>query len=190
MRWRAQIVAQLRARLGELRPGARLAICGGGIRDRDALRHVLGDSTDFPLEPHGHAPGSAAASAVAAASLDAAVAWLVRTELPRAHRERLLERLHRALRADGVLVVVDHNRPRTWWLRLQNIAWCLARGVEPVKRPAYPVAREIQAAGFTDLSLRFALGERLQIVRAIRGEGPAGAVDMTSGRSEVRRVLP
>jgi SAM-dependent methyltransferase len=164
MRWRAQVVVQLRPRLGELGPSARVAICGGANHDRAALGYVLEDPVDLPLDPQSDAAD------VIDASLDAVVVWLVGTDVPRAHRERLLGRLHRALRPSGVLVVVDHNRPRTWWPCLQNIVWCLGRGVHPLKRPVYPVAREIQAAGFTDLSLRFALGERLQIVHAIRGE--------------------
>lgn len=164
MPWRAQVVARLQGRLGELEPGARIAVCGGGRRDHAALRRTLPGAAYLPLV-------SDPAATVEEASLDAAVAWLVMTSLSRSDREQILARLWRALRAGGTLIVVDHNRPRRWWPRLENVAWCAVRGIEPIARPAYPVAREVRAAGFGEISLRFAFGERLQVIRAVRPSG-------------------
>jgi len=101
-------------------------------------------------------------------ALDVVVAWLVMTRLSTASRRRLLGEIRRALRVGGILCVVDHNQPRTWWQWLGNVGWCLMRGVEPCARPAHPVAQEVKDAGFERISLRIAFRERIQIVRGKR----------------------
>lgn len=162
MRWRAEVATRLCARL-VLPPGARVAICAPTARDRAALQSRLPDALSFSLRRVAEDP-----ACVAGVSLDVAIAWFVMARISPAARLHLLEGLRQALRVGGTLVVVDHNRPRTWWRRLENAGWCLLRGIDPVGRPAYPVAREVQAADFADVSLQFALGERLQVVRAVR----------------------
>jgi hypothetical protein len=131
----------------------------GNARRPDALALRSGD--------RGRRAG-AGAIPVADAALEAAVVWLVATRMPNAGRRLMLAELHRTLRIGGTLVVVDHNRPRSRWGRLRNFLWCILHGVGPSSRPAYPVAQEVQAAGFAAVSLRLAYGERIQIVRAAR----------------------
>jgi hypothetical protein len=63
------------------------------------------------------------------------------------------------------LVAVDHNQPRVWWRRLLGALVLLARG-QPPARARHPVARELQARGFTVERLRLASGERVQLVLA------------------------
>jgi SAM-dependent methyltransferase len=108
---------------------------------------------------------------VAEASLGAVVLWLAVTRPAPATRAAVLAEARRVLRPDGVLVVVDHNRPRTWWRRVRNMVWCALRGVDPVRRPAYPVSREVLAAGFDDVALRLACAEKIQLVRGLRADG-------------------
>ena len=110
---------------------------------------------------------------VAAESLGAVVLWLAAASPTAATRVAMLAEARRVLRRDGVLVVVDHNRPRTWWRRLRNVLWCALRGVDPMRRPAYPVAREVLAAGFDDVALRLACAEKIQLVRGRRAETSA-----------------
>ena len=105
---------------------------------------------------------------VAGASLDALVVWFAATSPAPARRAEVLAEARRVLRSDGVLIVVDHNRPRTWWRRLRNAIWCVRQGVDPLRRPAYPVAREVLAAGFEDVALRLACAEKIQLVRGRR----------------------
>jgi len=71
------------------------------------------------------------------------------------------------LPAGAVLVVVDHNQPRTWWRRALGMLVLGARGFPPM-RARYPTAREIAARGFEVERLRLLDGERLQLVRARR----------------------
>ncbi len=172
MSWRAEVTARLRELLhqspdtpaalvvrsqdgpeaqGEPVPGARVLLL-------DDLGQDAGVAT---RRPHGGAP-------VAEASLGAVVVWFVATSPPAARRVAVLAEARRVLRADGILVVVDHNRPRTWWGRLRNAVWCALRGVDPLHRPAYPVAREVLAAGFDDVALRLACAEKIQLVRGRR----------------------
>jgi hypothetical protein len=69
---------------------------------------------------------------------------------------------------DGApLVIVDHNQPRAWWRRGLGALLLLAHGHGPA-RARQPVARDVQAAGFVVERLRFADGERLQLVVARR----------------------
>jgi hypothetical protein len=146
--------------LGRLRSaeGRRIALLAERRRDIDPLRAHLPEAQYAPL------------SGVDALTtpLEAAVVWFALASPSSAVRRRLLVRLGDALRTDGTVLVVDHNTPRTWGRWLGNVGWCLRHGVEPIRRPAYPVARELQAAGFRDVSLRFAFGERLQIVGGVR----------------------
>ena len=92
-------------------------------------------------------------------------------------RAALLTELGRVLAAGASLVVVDHNRPRRWSAAVAAVVgapW--VPGCSPAarwRRLAYPTAREIQAAGFAVQWLRFAAGERLQIILA-RREAPEG----------------
>ena len=143
------------------------------------MRSRLPDALSLSLSQVAEGP-----ACIADTSLDAAIAWLVMARIRPAARLHLLEGLRRALRVGGTLLVVDHNRPRTWWRRAENAGWCLVRGIDPLGRPAYPVAREVQAANFADISLHFALGERLQVIRAVRPpvEGIApSCLDITGG---------
>ena len=71
------------------------------------------------------------------------------------------------LQAGAVLVVVDHNQPRTWWRRALGMLVLVARGFPPM-RARYPTAREIAARGFVVERLRLLDGERVQLVRARR----------------------
>lgn len=69
---------------------------------------------------------------------------------------------------DGApLVVVDHNQPRAWWRRVFGALVLLAHGHAP-ERARHPVARAVQAAGFVVERIRFADGERVQLVVARR----------------------
>lgn len=178
MRWRAEVATRLCARL-VLPPGGRVGICAPTARDRAALQARLPDALSLSLHRVAEEP-----ACIAGASLDAAIAWLVMARIRSADRLRLLEGLRQALRVGGTLLVVDHNRPRTWWRRVENAGWCLMRGIDPLGRPAYPVAREVQAASFADISLHFALGERLQVVHAVRPpveEIAPSRLDITGG---------
>ncbi len=85
-------------------------------------------------------------------------------------RQALLGELARVMKAGSALIVVDHNRPR-------RLVAALAAAIRAPRvrgrslgarwqRLSYPAAREIQAAGFTVQWLRFAAGERLQVVLA------------------------
>jgi len=166
--------------LSEVLPGAvgfRLSDLGlvGDGATAPALVPLAADGSRGGRQRPAAGPGSNALSGGLAgravlpqASLDVVVAWLVMTRLSRAARRRLLDALRGTLRVGGTLLVVDHNRPRTCWLRAGNVGWCLLGGVEPFVRPAYPVAREVKDADFERVSLRIALRERVQIVRATR----------------------
>jgi SAM-dependent methyltransferase len=85
-------------------------------------------------------------------------------------RQAALRELRRALAPGGLLLVVDHNRPRG---RAQAFAALLRQprvsgrslGLR-WRRLAYPVAREAHASGFTVDALRLALGERVQMIVA------------------------
>lgn len=80
-------------------------------------------------------------------------------------RQALLAGLRRVLAAGGPVVLLDHNRPRRWLRRAVAALGLLARGLPP-RRARYPAARELQALGFTVTRLRFAAGERIQLVLA------------------------
>jgi SAM-dependent methyltransferase len=92
-------------------------------------------------------------------------------------RRSLLAEIHRALIAGGVLVLLDHNRPRH---RVAALAALVRRplvaGPTPGarwRRLAYPAAREAQAVGFTVQRLRLVAGERVQLVVAAKVEAVA-----------------
>jgi SAM-dependent methyltransferase len=164
--------------LCEVLPGAigfRLSggrLVGDDARESIALVPVRWESTGGQAlaVPAGGACGDSfcGGSLPAEGALDLVVVWLVMMSLPTARRRRLLAEVRRALRVGGTLVVVDHNKPRTWWQRLSNVGWCLLHGVEPCARPAYPAAREVKDADFERISLRLAFRERVQIVRGMR----------------------
>lgn len=87
----------------------------------------------------------------------------------------LLGELARVCAPGGVLIAVDHNRPRRRMAALVAVA---ARpcpiGPNPAarwRRLAHPTARQVWAAGFTIERLRLAAGERVQVVFARRA-GP------------------
>jgi SAM-dependent methyltransferase len=87
-------------------------------------------------------------------------------------RVALLAELARVCVPGGVLVAVDHNRPRR---RAAAFVAVVAPPRPPGRTPAarwrrlaYPAAREVWAAGFTIERLRLAAGERVQVVFARR----------------------
>ena len=150
-------------------------------RDIDALREVLPGATGFRLsEVRAAGEGrtgsrdrpwgahSAGGAFFPESAFDLMVAWMVMTRFSTTRRGLLLAEFRRALRVGGTLLVVDHNRPRTWVQWLTSVGWCVLRGVEPCARPAYPVAQEVRGAAFEGISLRMAVHERIQIVRGIR----------------------
>jgi hypothetical protein len=98
--------------------------------------------------------------------------WLLGERGDPALRAALFAELARVCAPDGVLVAVDHNRPRRRSAAL--LALVVAphpAGSSPAsrwRRLAYPTARDAQAAGFTVERLRLAAGERVQVVWARR----------------------
>jgi len=92
-------------------------------------------------------------------------------------RRSLLTEIHRALVAGGVLVLLDHSRPRHRAAALAALArWPLVPGATPGtrwRRLAYPAAREAQAVGFTVQCLRLVAGERVQLIVAAKVEAAA-----------------
>jgi hypothetical protein len=163
MQWRAEVISRLR---GVLDPpdAARALIVSAGAEDAAALRSLFPTAVAVPLESTGDdAPGTAAVQ-----SLDVVVIWLALRSVSTSARRRLLARARELLRVGGALVVIDQSRPRTWWLRVRNAVWCVCRGRDPWWRPAYPTARDVDAAAFADVRLRLACGERIQIVCARR----------------------
>jgi len=98
--------------------------------------------------------------------------WLLGERGDAAMRAALFAEAARVCAPDGVLVAVDHNRPRRPAAALLAfVAPPQPPGATPGsrwRRLAYPTAREAQAAGFTVERLRLAAGERVQIVWARR----------------------
>jgi len=92
---------------------------------------------------------------------------------PAAERTLVLARIGGVLAPEGTLVVVDHNRPRRSVAALRALLGApRVPGASPAtrwRRLAHPTAREVQGAGFRVDRLRFAAGERLQIVIAKLG---------------------
>ena len=91
-------------------------------------------------------------------------------DLTAAEREATLRAAQRALAPNGVLFVIDHNRPRR---RLAAFGALLRSprvlGASPRsrwRRLAYPAAREVKAAGFAVDRMRLAAGERVQVIVA------------------------
>jgi hypothetical protein len=98
---------------------------------------------------------------------EAAVVALVGTPAAPAARQALLAGLRARLPAGAPLVLIDHNQPRRAWRRALG-ALRLALGGLSAARARYPAARELAALGFTVDRLRFACGERVQLVLARR----------------------
>jgi hypothetical protein len=71
------------------------------------------------------------------------------------------------LASGAPVVVVDHNQPRTLARRALGVLALAARGLPP-ERARHPVAREVNAHGFTIERLRLEDGERVQLVLARR----------------------
>lgn len=190
MPWRADVARRLHAHMEPRRGGQRVMLTPGG-REVETLRAILPGALEVEL-PRGAATGIAGRPYVSDAlspdlpvapgtgdllhwggisvgegAVDVAIVWLATMRLSTALRRRLLLEVRHALRVGGILCVVDHNRPRGWWTRAWNAGWCLVQGVEPWRRPAYPVAREIQAVDFQVISLHLACSERIQIVWAL-----------------------
>lgn len=67
----------------------------------------------------------------------------------------------------GHVLVIDHNRPRRRFARLGATLALWSRGM-PLRRAAYPTAREIAARGYDILRLVLGRGERVQVVLARR----------------------
>ncbi|HXJ32499.1 MAG TPA: hypothetical protein VMS22_00545 [Candidatus Eisenbacteria bacterium] len=84
-----------------------------------------------------------------------------------AARGRCLDAIAARLVPGAPLVVVDHNQPRAWWPRVLACVPLALRGLGP-SRARHPVAREVRDHGFTIERLRFAAGERVQLVLARR----------------------
>lgn len=107
---------------------------------------------------------------------DASVAWLVVSFLgDRARpgpRQALAAELVRVLAPGGMLVAVDHNRPRRGGAALAAIvAPPRPPALTPTgawRRLAYPTARELRGAGLAIESLRLAARERVQLIVARR----------------------
>ena len=89
---------------------------------------------------------------------------------PSADRIRMLGAIGGMLAPGSTLVVVDHNRPRRASAAVAAVLGApRVPGASPAtrwRRLAYPTAREVQGAGFRVDRLRFAAGERLQLVFA------------------------
>jgi SAM-dependent methyltransferase len=101
-------------------------------------------------------------------SVGALTLWLLGERGAAEVRAALLGELARVCAPGGVLVAVDHNRPRRRWAALRAVvAAPRPAGGTPAarwRRLAYPTAREIRAAGFVIERLRLAAGERVQVV--------------------------
>lgn len=102
----------------------------------------------------------------------ATVVSLIGLDLAPEDRCRVFASLAAAGAPGTVLVVVDHNRPRSAAAALLALiappwlqSWSTARRW---RRLAQPTAREVQSAGFRVDRLRLAAGERVQIVVASR----------------------
>jgi hypothetical protein len=80
-------------------------------------------------------------------------------------RQTVLRVLARRLPPGAAFVLVDHNQPRTRRGRVIAALSLLAAALPPA-RARYPVARELAALGFTVDRVRFAHGERVQLVVA------------------------
>jgi len=107
---------------------------------------------------------------------DQSIVWIAASFLydasPPATRRTLLAELVRVLAPAEILVVVDHNRPRS------QLAAAVAvvrsprpRGATPAARwarLAYPAAREVHAAGLVVERIRLAADERVQVITARR----------------------
>jgi SAM-dependent methyltransferase len=106
------------------------------------------------------------------ASVDTVVAWLVRDATPAAVRAAFVTDVARVVAPGGVVVAIDHNRPRRLAAALLAI---LAPPRPPLlwpaaawRRLAHPTARELRAAGFAVERLSLACRERVQVVVARR----------------------
>jgi len=101
-------------------------------------------------------------------SVGALTLWLLGERGAAEVRAALLGELARVCAPGGVLVAVDHNRPRQRWAALRAVvAAPRPAGATPAsrwRRLAYQTAREIRAAGFVIERLRLAAGERVQVV--------------------------
>jgi len=97
----------------------------------------------------------------------AAIVCFIGTPLDVLTRQAQLATLRARLVSGAPLVLVDHNQPRTWPRRFVAAACLVLRGLRPA-RARHPAARELQALGLRVERLRFAAGERLQLVLARR----------------------
>ena len=96
-----------------------------------------------------------------------AVCVLLGTRVGESARAAAWDALAARLASGAPVVVVDHNQPRTLARRALGMLALAARGLPP-ERARYPVAREVNAHGFTIERLRLEDGERVQIVLARR----------------------
>lgn len=142
----------------------------------DCLRLLATPPADVAVTaPHDRALAAALQASGAAASLDVARAAVVSFRGAAgdpAARGTCLDVVRSQLPPGAPLVVVDHNQPRTWPLRLVAVAALALRGQGPA-RARHPTARELAATGWTVVSLRLACGERAQLVLVRTRDGDA-----------------
>ncbi|HEY2386697.1 MAG TPA: hypothetical protein VGK30_07025 [Candidatus Binatia bacterium] len=135
-------------------------------RDAIALRAGAAGATRIPLD------AAPLVLPLADGSVAALTLWLLGEHGVAATRAALLAEAARVCAPDGILVAVDHNRPRRRGAALLALATAPhPPGATPAsrwRRLAHPTAREIHAAGFTIERLRLAAGERVQVVWARR----------------------
>ena len=96
-----------------------------------------------------------------------AICWFLGEPADAAARGTRLVATTARLAPGAPFVVVDHNQPRAWWRRIVGWGALALRGLVP-SRARYPVAREVRDHGFAIERLRFADGERVQLVLARR----------------------
>ena len=116
------------------------------------------------------APGAASAVLGGRAAADALALSFLGSSATIVERQTALAAAQATLAPDGVLIVIDHNRPR------QRVAALAAPARSPRvpgatlaarwRRLSYLVARETRDAGFKITALRLAAGERVQVVLA------------------------
>ena len=99
--------------------------------------------------------------------ISGAVCVLLGARIDEPARVAAWDALAARLASGAPVVVVDHNQPRTLARRALGMLVLAARGLPP-ERARHPVAREVNAHGFTIDRLRLEDGERVQLILARR----------------------